>query len=39
MPGLPLPVGKEIAVDALFVARLAKEKIVEVWIKGSRTII
>ena len=38
LPGMPVPVGKDIAVDALLVARLEKEKIVEVWIKGGVTI-
>ena len=30
MPGMPIPVGKEVAVDALLVARLEKRKISEV---------
>jgi predicted ester cyclase len=38
LPGMPTSAGKEIAVDALLVARLDKEKIVEVWIKGGVTI-
>jgi predicted ester cyclase len=38
MPGLPYPVGKDITVDAILVARLDKEKIIEAWIKGSRTL-
>ena len=38
LPGMPVPVGKNIAVDALLVARLEREKVVEVWIKGNVTI-
>ena len=38
MPGMPIPVGKEVAVDALLVARLEKRKISEVWIRGNVTI-
>ena len=38
LPGMPVPVGKDIAVDALLVVRLEREKVVEVWIKGNVTI-
>jgi predicted ester cyclase len=30
MPGMPIPVGKDISVDALLVSRLDKGKIIEV---------
>ena len=38
MPGFPLPVGKDMFNDDLFVVRLNKGKIVEVWINGSMAI-
>ena len=38
MPGRQLPVGKDFSGDYLFVYRLNKNRIVEVWINGSEVI-
>ena len=37
IPMRPIPVGKNFSDDAVFVYRLNKNKIVEVWIHGSST--
>ena len=37
-PGFPMPIGKNIASDYLFVLRVKDGKIVEVWAKGSMAI-
>ena len=37
-PGVPLPIGKNIALDLLFVIRLNNNKIVEAWANGSLTV-
>jgi len=38
IPGYPLPVGKKIATDVLFVLRVKKDKLIEAWANGSYTI-
>ena len=39
IPGYPLPAGKEIFGDSLFLFRLKNGKIVEAWEKGSVTVL
>jgi hypothetical protein len=38
-PGSTIPVGKTISSDAIFLLRLNNGKVVEVWEKGSTTIL
>jgi hypothetical protein len=37
-PGFPMPIGKNISTDYLFVCQVKKGKLVEAWAKGSFTI-
>ena len=39
IPGFPLPVGKRISGDTLFLFRLKDGRIVEAWEKGSTTVL
>jgi predicted ester cyclase len=38
-PGLPIPVGKKIATDYLFLLRIKNNRIIEAWANGSINIL